>query len=103
MNDNIIVISTIFGMAVVTYLTRFAGFFISHRIKNMPKSIEQGLQYIPGTIIISIIAPQIFSGGSITLTASLICIGAALVFRNLVAVMLTGVLYVALLRNFIFI
>ncbi len=101
--DDFTVYTAIAGMALVTYLTRIIGFFISDRIKEMPGKIEQALKYIPGTIIVSIIAPQIFSGGTVTLTAGIICTAAALVFRNLIAVMVTGVVYVSLLRNVVFI
>ncbi|MCP4024471.1 MAG: AzlD domain-containing protein [Desulfobacteraceae bacterium] len=96
-------IITILGMALVTYVTRILGFYISDKITRMPPKLEQALKYIPGTIIISIIAPQIVSGGSVTVTASIICTAAALLFRNLVAVMVTGVVYVSILRNLIFI
>jgi uncharacterized membrane protein len=100
MTDNNIAYITIFGMGVVTYITRVLGFFVSNRISSMPKPIERFLHFIPGTIIVSIIAPQIVSGGLHTIIAGLICIGAAKLFNNLVAVMLTGVLVVSFLRQF---
>ncbi len=87
-------------MGIVTYLTRVSGFYISDKISTMPRWLEITLKYIPGTIIVSIIAPQIVSGGLNTIIAGLICIGAALLFNNLVAVMITGVLAISLLRNF---
>ncbi|MBU1341209.1 MAG: AzlD domain-containing protein [Proteobacteria bacterium] len=103
MTNNNDIYFTILGMALVTYLTRICGFYISNRIQHMPRSVEQGLKYIPGTIIVSIIAPQIISGGSVTLIAAGICLGASLIFKNLVAVMVTGVMTISILRNVIFI
>ncbi len=101
MTNNLDIYITIFGMGIVTYLTRISGFYISDKISTMPRWLEQALKYIPGTIIVSIIAPQIVSGGLNTIIAGLICIGAALLFKNLLAVMITGVLAISLLRNFI--
>lgn len=101
MTNNIDIYLTIFGMGIVTYLTRISGFYISDKISSMPPWLEQALKYIPGTIIISIIAPQIISGGVNTIIAGLICIGSALLFKNLVAVMVTGVVTISILRNFI--
>jgi branched-subunit amino acid transport protein len=54
-------------------------------------------------IIVSIIAPQIISGGSPGLIAAAVCTAASLVFKNLIAVMVTGVVTISLLRHFIFI
>jgi uncharacterized membrane protein len=102
MTNNSDILITIFGMAVVTYLTRISGYYISDKIQNMPWYIDRALKYIPGTIIVSIIAPQIISGGIVTLIASVICIGAALIFNNLIAVIVTGVIAVSIMRNFIF-
>lgn len=90
-------------MAAVTYLTRILGFYISNRIKNMPLVFEQTLIYIPGTIIVSIIAPQIICGGIDTMIAAVFCFAAALFFKNMIAVMVTGVVVISVLRNFIFI
>lgn len=100
MNSDFLVVATILGMALVTYLTRISGFFIAERIKNMPKAVEKGMRYIPGTIIVSIIAPQIIEGGVSTAVASLISLISALIFRNLIVVMTIGVLTVYLLRNY---
>ncbi len=101
MNDNMIAFLTITGMGIVTYATRASGFFISSRIKNMPAPVQSLLTYIPGTIIISIIAPQMTDGGVITLSASVLCIAVSLISKNLVAAMACTVVYVSALRYFI--
>ncbi len=90
-------------MAVVTYLTRISGFYISNRISGLRPGLARTLAYIPGTIIISIIAPQIVSGGKSGLVASIVCIAASLIFKNLIAVMVSGVVTISVLRHFVFI
>ena len=85
-------------MAAVTYLTRVSGFLIASRISALPPGVQRFLDYLPGTIIISIIAPQIVSGGWLTWSAALLCLGLALATRNLVAVMAAGVVYVSVIR-----
>ena len=100
MDDSLIIFATIAGMGAVTYLTRILGYFISARIKTMPGAVDKLLSYIPGTIIISIIAPQMIEGGNITLSASILCMLVSIAFKNLVAVMASGVVYVSLLRHF---
>lgn len=102
MTGNSGIIITITGMALVTYLTRISGFYLSDRLTHMPPAVGKFLQYIPGTIIVSIIAPQIISGGTVTLAAALVCVGAAVLSRQIVVVMIIGVATVSLLRNFIF-
>lgn len=101
MSDNTVILLTIVGMGIVTYATRIGGFVIASRIPRMPPWFERLLLYIPGTIIVSIIAPQIIEGGPVFMTAAMVCLGAALVLKNMVGVMVTGVLYVSLVRHFI--
>lgn len=101
MNHDTSVLLAILGMGAVTYFTRIFGYFLARRIDRMPPRVEQGLKFIPGTIIISIIAPQVLSQGWVSVTASLFCTIVALVSRNLVVVMITGVLYISFIRNFL--
>lgn len=103
MNDNLIAWLTIAGMAAVTYLTRISGYFIADRIPDLPRGMARTLKYIPGTIIVSIIAPQILSGGVSTWVSAAACVAVSLIFRNLIAVMVAGVLTVSLMRHFILI
>lgn len=98
MTDDTLVYTTILAMGLVTYLTRMGGFFIASRIRSVPPELERFLGFIPGTIIVAIIAPQIADGGWLTLTASAVCLACALLFKNMVAVMVTGVVYVSLFR-----
>tara|TARA_B100000614_G_C14488129_1_gene469580 strand:+ start:482 stop:790 length:309 start_codon:yes stop_codon:yes gene_type:complete len=97
---NLTVYLTIAAMGAVTYATRVSGYLVSARIRHMPHAVQRLLDYIPGTIIISIIAPQIADGGWIPLSAALVCIAVSLVFKNLVAAMAGTVVYVSLMRYF---
>ena len=100
MNDGTLV--TLFGMAAVTYVTRILGFYLSGRITALPPALEQALNYIPGTIIVSIIAPQILTSGKAGFITALVCIGAAIRLKNIVAVMIVGVATISMLRHFTF-
>lgn len=101
MTDSITPILAITAMGAVTYATRVAGFMISARIQHIPGPLKTFMDFVPGTIIISIILPQAAAGGLLTLSASLVCLGLSLVFRNMVAVMAGGVVYVSLFRHFL--
>ena len=102
MNDNLTVWLTIAGMAAVTYMTRISGFYLSDRIRKLPAVVERLLKFLPGTIIVSIIAPQIIGGGKAALAASVMCVLAAVYIKNLVVVMITGVAAISVFRNWIF-
>lgn len=93
---------TIAGMAAVTYLTRICGFALSDKITAMPKMLDRFLKYIPGTIIVSIIAPQIANGGKTSFCAAVICFLVAVKFKNMILVMTAGVATIYLLRNHTF-
>ena len=98
--DGLTVYLTIAAMGVVTYTTRISGYLVSAWIQHMPHTVQRLLDYIPGTIIISIIAPQIAEGGWITLSAALVCVTVSLLFKNLVAAMTGTVVYVSVMRYF---
>ena len=98
MSEDLLVFSTIAAMALVTYLTRIAGFLMAARLDRMPPKARLFLDHIPGTILIAIIAPQIVAGGWLTGSAALVCLAMARLTQNLMAVMLSGVVYVSLIR-----
>ncbi|MCP3924152.1 MAG: AzlD domain-containing protein [Desulfobacterales bacterium] len=91
----------IIGMALITYFTRVSGFWLAEKTGKLPEKVENTLKYIPGTIIISIIAPAVFAQGTINAMASFACFLISLKSDNIVIVMVTGVAIVALMRNYI--
>ena len=76
----------IFTMGFVTYLTRISGFLLIRYVTLSPL-IHKVLETIPGTILIAIIAPAVFSGVAETLTAGLVIV----LFRFLPMVVTLGI------------
>lgn len=90
----------IFGMAVVTYLTRISGFYLVSRIKVSGR-LEAFLNAIPGTVIVSIVAPVVLASGPAESAASLATVLTAWKSRSLPLAMVVGVATVWVLRRFI--
>jgi uncharacterized membrane protein len=60
--DTTLSLLTIFGMALATYATRAGGLWLMHRTTPSP-IVRAWLEYIPGTVLVAIIAPLILQGG----------------------------------------
>jgi uncharacterized membrane protein len=84
-------------MAVATYATRAGGLFLIGRVEMSPR-LQNWLSYIPGCVLLSIVAPSIYSGGVPGALASLITLLVALRTRNLLLAMIAGVASVVILR-----
>ncbi len=91
---------TILGMAVATYATRAGGLFLIGRVGMSPR-LQSWLSYIPGCVLLSIVAPSVYSGGVSDAIAALITLLVALRTRNLLLAMIAGVASVVILRTFI--
>ena len=91
---------TILGMAVATYATRAGGLFLIGRVGMSPR-LQSWLSYIPGCVLLSIVAPSIYSGGVTQAIAALITLLVALRTRNLLFAMVAGVASVVVLRAII--
>lgn len=87
----------ILGMACVTYITRISGLALMSRIK-LSKRMEVWLRYIPGTILVSLVAPAVLTGGPAEALAALATTLIAWRARNLLLAMLVGVGVVLILR-----
>lgn len=90
---------TIIGMATVTYFSRFAGLWLLNRVKITPR-LERWLKALPGTILISIVAPTVFSSGKPEALAGLATALTAWFSKNLILAMVVGVTMVWMLRGF---
>ena len=97
MQTDIWAITTILGMAFVTYLTRAGGLFIVSRL-NMSKPIRAFLQAIPGAVLISIVLPALFNGGIVEAIAGAITMLTAIISKNLLLSLGIGILSVCILR-----
>jgi branched chain amino acid efflux pump len=81
---------TICGMALVTYATRAGGLWIMGRIPPSPL-VERWLRQIPGAVLVSIVAPSVFLGGSVQIAAALATVLTAAFTRNILLAMASGV------------
>ena len=88
----------IFGMAIVTYVTRVAGLWLMNRF-TFSQPIKRWLNQIPGAMMISIVAPVAINGGIAELVAGLMTLVAIARTRNLALAMFVGVATVGILRN----
>ncbi len=80
----------IMGMALVTYLTRISGLWLMSRV-TLSQRLEAWLGYIPGTVIVSLVAPTIFGTGFAEIGASLATVLVAIRTRNILLSMVVGV------------
>ena len=87
-------------MALATYATRVGGLWLASRLP-MSGRVEAWLGYIPGAILVSLVAPVAISGGLAEALAAVAVVAVALKTGNLLASMLTGVGAVLLLRTLI--
>ncbi len=90
---------TILGMALVTYSTRIGGSWLINRA-TLSKRVERWLSYLPGTILIAIVGPEILRSGLAGIIAGLVTALVALRSGSLLLAMLTGVASIWLLRLF---
>lgn len=101
----------IIGMGIVTYSTRFLPVYIfkDHRLN---RTILKWMRFVPVTILSAIIAPDIFmpeaGGGTLDISlrnpyliAASLTMLAALKIKNLIGVILVGMISILILKNFV--
>lgn len=71
MSIDSIALVTILGMALGTYITRAGGFWLVSRL-TPSRFLTSTLQYLPGTMLIALVAPELAKGGIIEWTAAVI-------------------------------
>ena len=84
-------------MALATYATRAGGLWLASRLPVSGR-MESWLGYIPGAILVSLVAPVVVSGGPAEALAALAVVIVAIKTGNLLASMLTGVGAVVIVR-----
>jgi len=87
---------TIFGMAIVTLLTRVFGYWAIGKL-TVSGRLKIALEVMPGAVLLSIVAPTAFASGSAEAIAAVMTALLALRAPLLVAIM-GGVLIVVALR-----
>lgn len=85
-------------MALATYATRAGGLWLASRL-DLSGRVEAWLGYIPGAILVSLVAPTVLASGLAEAFAALAVVLVALRTRSLPLAMVVGVGAVLVLRN----
>lgn len=85
-------------MGIVTYLTRAGGLWLMGYI-DVSQRGEIWLKALPGAIVISIVAPEVASGGVAEWGAALVALVVAVRTDNILPAILAGIGTVYALRN----
>jgi uncharacterized membrane protein len=88
---------TILLMALATYATRAGGLWLASRL-TLSDRVEAWLGYIPGAILVSLVAPTVLTGGLAETLAAVAVILVALRTGSLPVAMVTGVGAILVLR-----
>ncbi|ELY92023.1 AzlD family protein [Natrinema altunense] len=94
------VVAVIVGMSAATYVTKAGGLWLLGRI-NISDRTEAGLEMLPGAIIISILGPELTSGGPAEWGAAAVVLLVMWRSENVLVALLCGVAAVLLFRSFI--
>lgn len=92
-----VILMTIAGMALVTYLTRVSGLYLMNFVTPTPR-VEAWLRHIPGAILVAIVAPAVFATSLAQALAALATLLAAMYSKNILVAMIVGIVAVWLLR-----
>jgi uncharacterized membrane protein len=85
-------------MAVATYATRAGGLWLANRL-TLSGRVEAWLDYIPGAILVSLVAPVVLASGLAEALAALAAVLVALRTGSLPLAMVAGVGAVLVLRT----
>jgi|SRR6186713_2996595 len=98
MGADLTAVLTILGMGLATYLTRIGGIWLMGRVATTPR-IEAWLKHIPGSVLVSLVAPTAFTSGpaeSLSVAATALV---AVRTRNFLLAIICGLVSVWLLRR----
>jgi uncharacterized membrane protein len=90
MQTSFLALLTIVGMALVTYLTRMSGLWLMSHM-TLSTRMEACLGYLPGTVIVAIVAPTVLSTGLAEAGAALATVLVMVRTRNVLLAMIVGV------------
>lgn len=88
---------TIVLMAVVTYACRAGGYWLMGRVTMSPR-VEAGLTYLPGAVLISLVAPAMAREGVPGVCAVVVTAVLMRLSNNLLVAMVGGIFTVWLVR-----
>ncbi len=92
------VLLTILGMALVTYATRASGLWLMGRV-TLSRRVEAWLRYVPGTVLVALVAPGVLDSGLPGVVAALVTAAVAVRSGNALLAMVAGVLAVLVART----
>ncbi len=92
-----IVFLAILGMAIATYATRVSGVYLMRGV-SVRGRLKTALDALPPAILMAVIAPTLLTTGFAETIAAAIAAAVALMRLPMVAVVVTGVVSVVLLR-----
>ncbi|MFC7081234.1 AzlD family protein [Halorussus caseinilyticus] len=98
MFENPLVVATIVGMAAVTYVTRIGGFWMVGQF-DLSDRFHAWLEYIPGAVLVSLVAPSVAKGGPAEAGAALAALVVSIRTGNILFAMLAGIGVVVALRQ----
>lgn len=90
--------TTILLMAIATYVPRAGGLWLASRLA-LSGRVEAWLDYIPGAILVSIVAPVVLASGLAEALAALAVVLVASRTGSLPVAMVTGVCALLVLRT----
>jgi uncharacterized membrane protein len=90
----------ILGMGLVTYLTRIGGLWLVRR-NGLPPTLERTLSFLPGAVLISILAPIAVRSGPGEWLGLALTVFLAKRTGSLALALVVGVAFVAAWRHFI--
>lgn len=91
----------VLGMAIVTYALRLSGLLLSSHLPNESAGIRI-LKSLPGTLIVSIVAPSLLNGGLLSIAAAFGTVLLAALSRSLLISMAGGIAIMAFGRYFFY-
>ena len=90
----------IIAAAVATYATRFGGYVLITRLKNIPPRLEAALNAVPAAVLTTLVAPAFVYGGVDVAAAMLVAFVIGLRFSTL-RMLLVGWIAVMAIRHLI--
>lgn len=93
-----LVVGVVAAMALVTYATKVGGLWLLGRV-DVGERTEDGLEALPGAIIVAIVAPELADGGPPEWTAAALAGVVAWKTENLLAALVVAMLTVVALRS----
>lgn len=91
-------LSVIVGMAIVTYATKAGGLWALNRI-SLPDHVRDGLDALPGGIMVAILVPRLVHGGLPEWVAAALVLVVAYRTDSVLLALSVGVAVVLLLRG----